>query len=297
MKSNIGKGSKLPKVRAKENEDKNSLISATKKVELIPVIKRLVQKDYEEAVESLGEDRTLEILEHMLTRKYMNKFQPNTLEIRSIVKRCVARLIEKEAEENLAETLDVGNIENKSKSELEVKLNELKLIKKSIGSKVKSGIDALIELYENTLKERENEITIENVVTPNVESHHTIEETPMQSEESKTINFSEKAEEVMFYETVKGFTHNFKFLTESSFLHYSMVGGKISKKFDNYEQYERFNNLRNILRMQMKTFKLSEKQAIAVALERMEDKLKVADRKILLDRQATIEKEISKQER
>ncbi len=263
MKSNFGKEKKEPKLHIEENVKAGSFRKTPKNIEMIQLIKEYVRKDYDKQIEALGEKHSLEILSQMLSTKYVKLFQPNTPEIKSIVKKCVARLIEKESEQKLGETLEIENISQKGDAKLQVELVKLKGIKASVGGNKEIGIDRLIETYNNELIRRREE----------------------------------KANEVAYYEAVKGYTRNFDFLAEDTIVYFSRCGISKLQKFKNVEQYSRFGELRNNVKHRMKNQHISEEEAIKDMLSTEDKKLKIADKKILWDRQNVLENKKDEVER
>ena len=254
MKSNFGKEKKEPRLRISEEPRTGGFKTTPKNAEMIKLIKEYVKKDYEKECEAMGEKHSLEILSAMLSSKYISNFQPNTTEIKTIVKRCVARLIEKESEQNLGEILQVENISEKGDALLQIELVRLKGIKASIGEKKETGVDRLINTYTNELVRRREE----------------------------------KANEVMYYEAAKGYTRNFDFLAEDAVVYFSRLGYSKIEKFKNVEQRARFEELRNSVTSKMTRLNISESEAIKDTLADESKELKVADRKILWDRQNVI---------
>ena len=255
MKSNIGKEKREPKLRIEENVKTGGFRKTPRNVEMIQLIKEYVKKDYEKEVENLGEKHSLEILSQMLSSRYIKNFQPNTQEVRSIVKKCVERLIKKESEEKLGEILEIENISKKGDAKLQIELVKLKGIKASLTGNKETGIDHLIEAYNDEFARRR----------------------------------AEKTEEVTYYEAVKGFTRNFDFLAEDAVIYFSRVGKNKIQKFKDVNQYTRFEELRNSIKQRMEKSNISEEEAIKSTLSADETKLKIADRKILWDRQSVLE--------
>ena len=77
----------------------------------------------------------------------------------------------------------------------------------------------------------------------------------------------------------------------------SQYGAKAIKKFNSFEQYNRFNNLRNLIQANVNK-ETDEQGAINKILTEIEEKrriLRPADRKILINRSKVIENEKRKE--
>ena len=288
MKSNIRKNT--------NDENENGSIKGVREVPnniyLIQTVKPLVQKDFDEAIKEMGEDAGLEIIRYMLSTRYLRRFLPQTVEVKSAVKSCVSALVRRVSMERLGKSLKIDEIQSKTDAELNIELKKLKEIKKSMGNSSKSGVDKLMASYKTEIEAREK-VKMEK---ENAEKEKTLREAKA-IEDKKLAEQKEKAKEVQFYETVKAYTKNFSFLSDSEEFYFSISGGQNSVKFQSLDEYSRYAELKRILNFKISKNNISEEQAISSVLADKNLNLKVADRKILLERQSVIEKQKSKEER
>ena len=290
MKSNIRK--KTNDENENESGSKKNVREIPNNMYIIKIVKPIVQEDFDKAIKEAGETESLEILRYMLSTRYLRRFQPQTVEVKSAVKTCVSALARRISMERLGKSLKVEEIQSKTGAELKAELEKLKEIKKSLGINSKSGVDKLIVSYKEEIETRQK-IQKEK---ENAEREKALREAK-EIADRKMAEQKEKAREVQYCETVKAYTKNFSFLSDSEEFYFSISGGQNIVKFQNVEQYSRYAELKRILNFKIEKNKISEEQAIQSVLEDKKLNLKVADRKILLERQVVIEKQKSKEER
>ena len=260
MKARIEKNKqeKIPRTRiVEEKVPARSFGHKPKSIEIITVIKEQVRKDYYEFIKENEQMDKTEILLKMLSKEYIGKYHPQTVEIKKVVRRCVENLIESLAEERTKELIENQFTVPLDEELLKKEVDRLKKFKLKTGSFNTEKLDKLIEFY---------------------------------SEKLETIR-TYKIAEVRYYNAVKGFTNNFAFLVEDENTYYSKYGGKNKAKFASVDDYYRFINLRKSITTCMKTNNSTEHVAIGQLLNNTENSIKVADKKILQERQKIIEQE------
>jgi hypothetical protein len=279
MRSNIQKHAK--------DENNNGPVKGAREVPsniyCIQAVKTYVQEDFEKLDKDLGEEACLDILHYMLSTKYLRKYQPQTVEVKAAVKICVSSLVKRVSAKKLGQSLKSDEIPTKTDVELQAQLDRLKELKKSMGAGSRTGIDKLIAQYKEEIDGRERA----RIEKENAEREKAIQKAKA-IEERKLAEQKERATEVAYYEKVKAYTKNFSFLSDSAEHYYSIYGGQNIVKFANVEQYVRYAHLRELLNAKRNNDKLSENDAIELLLADSKLNLKVADRKILLERQSVI---------
>lgn len=97
-----------------------------------------------------------------------------------------------------------------------------------------------------------------------------------------------------FLQNVSAYTDGFRFLAEDRLIYSAETGKKRIRRFDNLEQYKRFAELQEMIKLKMQLLKKNEMGAIQELLNNPESKIDDTSRTILRTREKVlIEKEIT----
>lgn len=286
---------------------------------LINAVRQYTRRSYIRLYSQYGRENIMQIIQYMGSDEFIYSFKPqgkkyNKEIVASCMRKSVANIVNEIVNgivKHLAEKPEI--LENASVESRTETLSLLKDMKETTRDFISSEVDELmseimakygvkcqtpemsvVEKFTQTSKskilEQQNTADTESQNADNAEQKNTD-----YTEQRNTDATKEKAEEVGYYDAVKSITGDFGFLIKSRDISsiYAQNGHKQIKKFQNMQQYERYQELQKLVKTQMERNSASEERAIRTILNDIQTnktQLKVADKKILIERIRVIEK-------
>lgn len=256
MKARIPKDTtKTPAiVESKEPCNKKGFRRQPTVKDLTEAIKPKIESDFEYMTkQNDNEDAVISTLNAMLEMQYIRRFKPSTHLMKQCVRLCVSSFIKEGIKRKLQR--DIKNmLKSGNHSEIEV-LNRI-LSPEYLEDLKPIASDELFKLVNETVnnyvQRRKDEI------------------------------------EDPFLQSVSEYTDGFRFLAEDRLIYSSETGKRRIKKFDDLEQYKRFAELQEMIKLKMQLLKKNEMGAIQELLNDPESRIDDTSRTILRTREKVL---------